>query len=255
MINLMSRIREDNLIVGFYRSALEGTFLSLATIDAQYRHQQQSASSICIIYDPTASVKGRLVVRAFRLTDSFMKFYAENTFGPTSVAKHDLASTDIFEELDVKIHNTHLVHAFLYEIAQLPTEQSLMNGSNRLHHSHQGALMTHFKQLNGAIDAYADQTQNFRAYWSKSNRNKTAKEEAVAKWKNDNNMRVSRGQKKLPRPDFERQFPAEPEPDRMESVTLTAQMNEYCEEVETSIMQGLVKLWVTQGIQSERVIL
>lgn len=44
------------------------------------------------------------------------------------------------------------------------------------------------------------------------------------------------------------------EPERLKSVQLTAQMNEYCQEVETSIMQGLVKLWVTQGIHSERII-
>ena len=125
MIRLMSRIREDNLTVGFYRSALNGSFVLRSTIEAQYQHQLQSTSSVCIIYDPTASIRGRLVLRAFRLTDEFMKFYHAQNFGLSSVSKYDVSSNDIFEELDIKIHNSHLVHAFLYEIAQLPPDRSL----------------------------------------------------------------------------------------------------------------------------------
>lgn len=125
MIRLMTRIREDNLTVGFYLSALNGSFISKSTIDAQYQHQLQSSSSVCIIYDPTASIRGRLLLRAFRLTDDFMKFYNKQSFGISSISKYNVSSKDIFEELDIKIHNSHLVHAFLYEIAQLPTNRSL----------------------------------------------------------------------------------------------------------------------------------
>eukprot|EP01083_Nonionella_stella_P093825 263088_1 len=254
MIRLMRRIREDDLGVGFYRSALNGAFLSSQTIEAQYRHQLQSSSSVCLIYDPSASIKGRLVLRAFRLTDSFMKLYDEKEFGPTSIAKHELGASDIFEELDVKIHNSHLVHAYLYEIAQLPPHKSLTRGYNRLHHSHHDGLMSNLKQLSGAIDAYAEQTQHFRSYYSKSLKNKTNREDFIAKFREQNMKLKSRGQKPRPLPEVDRMFPAQPEPDRIESVTLTAQMNEYCQEVDTSIMQALVKLWVTQGIHSENVI-
>eukprot|EP00485_Elphidium_margaritaceum_P024292 CAMPEP_0202712910 /NCGR_PEP_ID=MMETSP1385-20130828/47558_1 /ASSEMBLY_ACC=CAM_ASM_000861 /TAXON_ID=933848 /ORGANISM="Elphidium margaritaceum" /LENGTH=364 /DNA_ID=CAMNT_0049373101 /DNA_START=47 /DNA_END=1141 /DNA_ORIENTATION=+ len=250
MIRLMTGIREDNLVVGFYRSALNGAFVTSSTIDAQYRHQHQSAASVCLIYDPTASVKGRLVVRAFRLTDTFMKFYADNQFGVTSIAKHNVSAKGIFEELDVKIHNSHLVHAFLYELAQLPPHKSLTNGYDRLNQSHHEGLNTNLKQLSGSIDVYAEQTQQFRAYHSKTYKNRQARERAMKKWSDHNQELKSRGQKTKPQPDLDRMFPAEAEPQRIEAVTLTAQMNEYCEEVETNIMQGLVKLWVTQGIHS-----
>jgi len=254
MMHLMNGVREDNLIVGFYRSALNGNFLTPQTIDAQYRHQLHASSSVCIIYDPTASTKGRLVVRAFRLADSFMAFYKEKDFGVSAVAEHNLSAEEIFEELDVKIHNSHLVHAFLYEIAQLPQHKSLTNGYDRLNQAHHDGLISNLKQLSSSIDAYSDKTQQFRSYWSKSNKVKNAREAFLTKWREQNQALRSRGQKPKPLPDVDKMFPSETEPDRIESVTLTAQMNEYCEEVETSIMQGLVKLWVTQGIQSERVI-
>lgn len=254
MIRLMSRIREDNRVVGFYRSAMDGEFISHHTIDAQYRHQLHSPASVCIIYDPTASIRGRLVIRAYHLTDAFMEFYAANDFGVAAVAKSKMSAGDIFEELDIRIHNSHLVHAFLFDIAQLPPERALTNKSSRLHHSHQEGLEVNMKQLSGAIDYYSDQAQNFRIYYSRSNKNKMRREKFKSQWMEENQALRAQGRKPRPMPDLDRQFPPEQEPDRMDSVTATAQMNEYCEEVETSIMQGLVKLWVSQGIHAAKVI-
>lgn len=108
--------------------------------------------------------------------------------------------------------------------------------------------------MSSSIDGYADQTQNFRSYYSKSSKNKHLRAEAITKWKERNQELRSRGQKPIPLPNLDRQYPTEKEPERLEAVALTAQMNEHCQEIETSIMQGLVKLWVSQGIHSERII-
>ena len=110
------------------------------------------------------------------------------------------------------------------------------------------------KQLSGAVDAYSDHSQNFRIYYSRSSKNKQRRDEFKANLAQENRELRAQGRKARPMPDLDRQFPPEPEPSRMDSVTVTAQMNEYCEEVETSIMQGLVKLWVTQGIHADKVI-
>jgi len=254
MINLMTRIREDNRVVGFYRSAMDGEFLSHNTIDAQYHHQLNSPASVCIIYDPTASIRGRLVIRAFHLTDNFMQFYAENDFGPRAVAKAKMAANAIFEELDIRIHNSHLVHAYLFDIAQFPPSRALTNKSSRLHHSHRDGLEMNLKQLSGAIDAYSEQAQNFRIFYAMSSKNEAKREAFRTAIENENRELRAQGRKTKTMPDLDRKYPRVPEPDRMESVTVTAQMNEYCEEVETSIMQGLVKLWVSQGVHADKVI-
>lgn len=72
-----------------------------------------------------------------------MKFYNKKSFGLSSISKYNVSSNDIFEELDIKIHNSHLVHAFLYEIAQLPLDKSLTFSyiysslhSSCIHHTH-----------------------------------------------------------------------------------------------------------------------
>jgi len=254
MIDLMSRIREDNRVVGFYRSCIDGEFMSHGNIDAQYHHQMQSPASVCIVYDPTASVRGRLVIRAFHLTDAFMDFYAQNDFGMKAVAKSGMNSNDIFEELDIRIHNSHLVHAYLFDIAQFPPSRALTNKSSRLHHSHQEGLEMNLKQLTGAVDAYANYSDSFRRYYSASRRLQAKRDAFKENFMNENRSLRAQGRKPRPMPDLDSLFPEEEEPSRMDSVTCTAQMNEYCEEVETSIMQGLVKLWVTQGIHADKVI-
>lgn len=110
------------------------------------------------------------------------------------------------------------------------------------------------KQLSGAIDAYSDQAQNFRIYYAMSSKQQTKRQNFKKQIEEENRELRAQGRRQRDMPDLDKQFPPIPEPDRMESVTVTAQMNEYCEEVETSIMQGLVKLWVSQGVHAEKVI-
>ena len=127
-------------------------------------------------------------------------------------------------------------------------------GYERLHHSHHRPLMSNMKQLSHCIDSYSQETGLFRTYYAKQAKNENNKSAFMDKFRKENEHLKSRGQKPRPQPDTDRLFPKEAEPARIESVTLTAQMSEYCDEIETSVMQGLVKLWVTQGIHSEKII-
>ncbi len=56
-----------------------------------------------------------------------MKFHEKNDFGAIATANSDISAKD------VKIHNSHLVHAFLYEINKLPPQKSLMLSGKSLH--------------------------------------------------------------------------------------------------------------------------
>merc|ERR1712146_26061 len=52
----------------------------------------------------------------YRLTQKFMRFYKTKDFSHVNFAKHRIDSSDIFEEIPMKVHNSHLIHAFLYEL-------------------------------------------------------------------------------------------------------------------------------------------
>lgn len=252
MLELLQKIRADNNSVGWYRSALNGAFLTSQTISGQFKHQSQQSSAVCIIYDPTATKNGRLVIRAFRLSDKFMEFYEQKDTGPKSMARNGLKYTDIFEELDVKIHNSHLVHAFLYDLRE---EESLRSVCfDRLHHLHENALISDLRQLSGSIDQYSKESNDFRVYWTKSHQSTRNRETHQRRLEAVNRERRMRGEKPKPIPNFDKEYPPIPEPDRMESVTICAQMNEYTEDIEASAISALTKLWITQGLHVNKLL-
>jgi hypothetical protein len=52
------------------------------------------------------------------LQSSFMNLYASKNLSRESFARHQVSSRDIFDEIPLKVHNSHLVHAFLYELRE-----------------------------------------------------------------------------------------------------------------------------------------
>lgn len=118
MMRCLRAVNVDNNTVGWYRSAHLGNFVDLNLIDTQYSYQNSlSAHSCVIIHDVSKSAaQGNLSLRAFRLTDAFMKQYESKKFTTESIAKAKLSFSSIFEELPVKVHNSHLVTLMLHNI-------------------------------------------------------------------------------------------------------------------------------------------
>lgn len=121
MMKALRTVNVDNNTVGWYQSAYLGTFFDQGLLDAQFTYQKHIPNSVVIIYDPFQTTRGRLVLKAYRLTDSFMKLYEKGKFTYEMFTKNGLDSTDIFQEVAVKVHNSHLVHGFLYELREQKT--------------------------------------------------------------------------------------------------------------------------------------
>lgn len=75
----------DNNTVGWFASVDLSLWMPKSTIDSQYNYQKSIPDSIFLAYDPTRTAQGRIVLRAFRLTQSFMNFYSTN---PSFVPSH-----------------------------------------------------------------------------------------------------------------------------------------------------------------------
>jgi len=249
MLKLMTETRDDSNLVGWYRSINHGLYLEENTITLQYHHQVENPSSVCIIYDPFATTKGRLCVKAIRLTDQFMKFHEGREYGLSKIAQLGLSSKDVVEELPIKLHNYHMIHAFLFE---LQNKTSMNCSFERLHQSHEYQLLDTLRQLSNSIDDFEIQTTAFRTYHSKSVKTKMLREETMQKYLEESKARKMRGLRVTPAPNVDKLFPKEPEPSRKEALTLVAQMSQYAEEIDSSVMQGLTKLWVTQGLHQDK---
>mmetsp|Transcript_21826 Transcript_21826/g.32511 ORF Transcript_21826/g.32511 Transcript_21826/m.32511 type:complete len:316 (+) Transcript_21826:41-988(+) len=121
MMKLLKQVNVDNNSVGWYQSAYIGEWIDSDIIRMHYNFQSAIPESVVLIYDPYTTSKGNLAVKTYRLNPAFMNFYKGKNFSHVNFAKHKIDSGDIFEEIPMKVHNSHLIHAFLYELQEKDT--------------------------------------------------------------------------------------------------------------------------------------
>ncbi len=106
----------DNNCVGWYTSMYLGTICTNDIVQYQYNYQSSeelSENSVVIMYDPIVSTKGVLVLKAFRLSKTFLEM-------KRSKSNQFIRPSEILEELPLKIRNVGHVSAFLRCIQDTP---------------------------------------------------------------------------------------------------------------------------------------
>merc|ERR1712216_757838 len=115
MMRCLREINVDNNTVGWYQSTYLGSYLNETMIETQFNYQDHIKNGVCIVYDPLKTQQGSLSLRAIRLTPSFMDMYRAGSFSADQLAKAELTSSDIFQEVPIRLHNTALIRALLYD--------------------------------------------------------------------------------------------------------------------------------------------
>ena len=86
MMKSMREINIDANTVGWYQSISIDSLYDSALVEAHYAYQKSIENSIVIIYDSNLTeYTGKLNIKAFRLTDEFMKIYQPNSMNATGV--------------------------------------------------------------------------------------------------------------------------------------------------------------------------
>jgi hypothetical protein len=110
MMNLLRDVNVDNNSVGWYRSAYMGSFCTSDLVEHQFNHQSSldqgsnQAKSVVLIYDPFQTKKGKLGLKAMRLSDKFMKEYAAHK-ASNYTTELNLSSERVLEEVPIEITN------------------------------------------------------------------------------------------------------------------------------------------------------
>lgn len=194
MMKCLRGVNVDNNTVGWYQSAFLSSFFSLELIQAQYSYQSEIPNSVCVVYDPFKSRNGRLAIKAYRLTNSFMKLYASGNLSFKNFNKRNVDSTDILEEVPIKVHNSHLVHGFLYEMRENKTMDCgfdrLVIGSNPMTEKSLDLLQT-------CIDDYAADQNKFQYALRNIARQKQEQQRYLQKLEDENASRVAQGKDKI----------------------------------------------------------
>lgn len=139
MLLCLDKVNMDNNTVGWYQCSMEDSYVNATTISTQYQFQVEFGTRcICLVFDPIRTTRGKIAIKALRLTSKFIKLVKdsiasvnreENGLPANAVlsfedalisqellAKLNVTSDDIFEELPIKIQNSSLVEAFLVDI-------------------------------------------------------------------------------------------------------------------------------------------
>jgi hypothetical protein len=102
MIQCLEEINCDNNIVGWYQSTNNEKFLTNQLIETQFNYQKEYGKKcVCLLIDPQKTKKGKLFLKAIRLTDRFMtilKKEVKNTqfqISQEELSKHKFNSEEI----------------------------------------------------------------------------------------------------------------------------------------------------------------
>lgn len=235
MMKMLREVNMDNNCVGWYQSMFLGTYNNTAVIENQLQYQENlSDNTVVILYDPIQTANGSLTIKAFRLSEDFIKMNRDkgNDF---------IAPKNILQELPLKIRNPGLIHALMYDL------NSSKNGMNcdfdRLDLSTNPYLEKNLEYLCDWVDDLANEQQKFMFY---------ARSTARQKWKikQENEERRQSGDQALSA-DVDSQWKTMHRPPRMESLLISNQINQYCSQMHHFAGASFGKLFLAGSLHKE----
>jgi len=238
MMRCLRVVNVDNNTVGWYTSAYLGAFLNEGVIETQYNYQATIKKCVVIVFDPFKTSQGLLSLRAYRLTQPFMDLYKQQNFTKESLEEASLTFKDILEEIPIKIHNMHLVNALLYDLKTKDTTTATC--FERLNLSTNPFLEKNLEFLTDCLDDLSVEQGKFQMYQKALQRQQTQMQAYLQKKK-------AEGEE--PEEDLSHMFKPITQPSRLESLLITNQINNYCEQVNQFAGTGFTKLFLYGGMQ------
>jgi translation initiation factor 3 subunit H len=213
MMRMLREVNVDNNCVGWYQSMYLGIYSTPSILENQFSYQTElSPNAVVILYDPLQTAHGNFCLKAFRLSDQCLEMKL--------AGRNDfIKPSNIFEELPVKCTNPGLARAMLQEW----TPKSDID-LDRLDMSTQPYLEKHLELLCGWVDELAGEQQKFQYY----------------------TRHLARGNNKS-----KAGWSAPDAPKRMESLLVTNQIENYCEQMDKFVGGGLGKLFLSGGLHKE----
>jgi translation initiation factor 3 subunit H len=284
--DMMRRLRDVNIDhnhVGWYQSALLGSFVTPDVISSQYRYQSQAEDSVLVVYgargrarrgrrlrlpprtrsarvqaaslhcarggaDPFRTTRGSLSLRALRLTEAFMDVYRAEAFTPDVFKRTKLTFDSVFEELPVVVRNGHLVNALLYELEDggLAARDELYD---RMDLSGVSFLERSLELMIMCIDDLASEQAKYSFYQRQLARHQAHVQAYLQKRRAENDARRAAGEEPLPDEDVDQVIKPPQTPSRLGTLLITAQVNQYCRQVSQFSGEGLGKLCVAEKLR------
>jgi len=253
MMRCLREVNVDNNTVGWYQSTYFSSFIDEACVETQFNYQSNIKNCVLIIYDPSRARTSGLALRAFRLTDTFMSLYSDGKVTYDALASaNQTASADVFQELPIKVRNSHLNSALLLELQDECGINSHASDFSRLELNTNPFLEKQLQLLIECIEDLQGESNKLQHYERAVQRQKSSQSQYLAKKRAEAVARRARGEEPLPEEDLSNNslFKPIPKPSRLESLLITNQMQAYCQQVNQFSGQSFAKLFLMQSLNA-----
>lgn len=264
MMKCLREINVDSNVMGWYQSTNLGNFVTKELVENQYYYQsstQLNERTVALVYDAARSTQGALSIRSFRLTPQLMNAMKDGKFTTESLQKYSLTYKELFQELPVTIHNSHLVNSLLHQLSSSPSTLPSFTSSLR-QSTLPPPLFPNYDSLDLSIDPFLEKNcdlllDSIETHYTELNnaqyyQRQLAREHAkITAWqqkrKAENISRAALKQPPLPEDEWQKLFKLPQEPSRLEALLNSRQIEQYAKQVDGFTAAVTAKMFAVNG--------
>jgi translation initiation factor 3 subunit H len=239
MLRSLRDVNVDCNIIGWYQSTFMGSFMTETLVEMQYLYQSEIPKSVVLIYDPLQTSVGKGAFKAFRLTKDFIeKFKAGKGEGLAA----PVASSDVFEEVPLKIVNPVLVEAFLLDQERRRSTQQFES----LDLENQSFLEKNLTFLLESLDYLGSEQQKMQYYERLAVKQAQQQKSLVEKRRAENAARRERGEDVLAEESPTAKGPRVPA-QAVDTILISSQIQTYCNQIQKYAGDSFSKVYLVGG--------
>ena len=268
MLRLLHQVNADVSPVGLYQGSFLGPFLNTAIVDGlntlsllmEREGQRGRGKAVMLVHDYAQLAQGNLVLKAYRLSPSFIDAYRKGKFSAQHLIEHRLTFSNVLIEIPVHVRNTALMDAMLStlttenvpesriaprtskELLTHPIDMQVAPDNMDLNLALEPVLVSTLESTLDAAEAYASESGNVGYQARQIAREKGRAEAFITRRKAENATRTAAGLAPLPLEDVHKMFKIPAEPNRLESMLLLNQLDAAASRLDETSAVGAVQL-------------
>lgn len=252
---MLREVNVDNNCVGWYQSMCLGSYSTASLLENQLSYQTDlSRNAVVLLYDPMQTAHGNLELKCLRLTEEAVELLTEgkNSF---------LDPHHIFESVPIVMKNPSLVKALLHNVKTGQYSSSAADSTTLVHHRGVNPLYetdTTFDRLDLSTNPYLEKHLEFLSTWVEELAAEQGKfqfySRAVARASGGDTRRGGdkrRGGAPGAKISVKSAWQSSEAPRRIDSLLISNQIRNYCDQVDKFTDGGLGKLFVMEGLQKK----
>jgi len=251
MLKMLRDVNVDNNCVGWYQSRFMGASCTAELVETQLQYQSDLGNKmVVIVYNPVRTMRGNLSLHAYRLSETFMKAHAKDkNFTQESLTAMELESSKILEEIPIKITNTPLNQALLYELRKNTDVKCRVN---RLNLSINPVLEKELGELVTCVAELTEEQAKFQRYERDCVLQKQRRSNWLQERRLENAKRKEEGLEPLPENEPSNPvFKNIPEPSRLQSLLVGKQIHTYCDQINRFAGNSFSKIFLAGSLHKD----